>query len=67
MTVAGGIGGDKAFIESIKVVRVERLRENVPGDVQVDSVIDVVGLVDKRQRGEQNQQYERQSGEPATM
>ena len=62
---AADIGGDKTFVESVKVVRVERLRKNISGHIQVDSVIDVVGLVDKRQRGDQNQQDECQSGEPA--
>jgi len=48
MAVTGGIGGDETLEQGLEIVRLKRLLKDVPGDLEVDSVIDMECLIQER-------------------
>jgi len=50
MAVAGHIGSGNTLEYKRIVVRKERLFQDIVGDLQIDPVIDMESLMDKRQR-----------------
>jgi len=56
MAVAGHIGSGDTLEKKRIVIRKERFFQDVVGDLQIDPVIDMEGLMDKRQRSAQQNQ-----------
>ena len=62
MAVAGGVRRNQSLENGRIIVWKERLLKNVVGNLEVDAIVDVKGLVQKWKGGEQDQNDEDPGG-----